>query len=85
MAAALDQEHVTGFRLADATITIDPEMVEFVDARILTFRWLQVTGRPGVHDLALDDHARLVVNDRALAVLQRFRLADAVISEWPPA
>ena len=83
-AAALEQEQLTGFRLADTTVTIAPDTAD-VDPRILTFRWLQVSGRPGVQDVAVDDLGRLVLNDRALAVLQRFRLDDAEISDWPPA
>jgi hypothetical protein len=84
-AAALQFAALTGVGFDSAYVTIAPGAEDLVDDRVTRFRWLQATGRPGADDVAVDAAARLVVSDRALTVLQAFRLAQCAITTWSDA
>lgn len=82
MAEDLEAGSLTGTHLADAEVTLSPGAEEFVDTAVLGFRWLQPRGAPGLDDVAVDDKARLIVSDRALAVLRRHPLENCLIEQW---
>lgn len=82
-ARALVRAGCTGFGLAHAEITLQPEACVAVDRRITTFRWMQPGDVAGHDDVALDQTASLVVSDRALEVLRRFRLEHCTVRALP--
>lgn len=83
LGSALQQGGLTGFELADAEITINPERRSYVDERIESFKWLKVTGIPGEQNLGQDERTRLIVDDEALDVIQRFQLETGYVMDWP--
>ena len=84
-AAALEAADMRSFTFADALMTLLPGTEDLIDHRVLTFRWLQPTGQPGVDDIAVDEKANLIVSEAAWNILQTFHITDYEISEWPPA
>ncbi len=82
LAEELEAGSLTGAQLADAEVTIAPGAEDVVDTAVLGFRWLQPRGAPGRDDVAADDKARLIVSDRALAVLRRHPLENCLIEQW---
>lgn len=81
-AAALTAAGMRSFALADALITLEPQMEDLYDHRVLTFRWLQPTGQPGVDDIALDERAHLIVSENAWNVLSTFSIAHCTSNDW---
>lgn len=79
LAAALADAGLTGFTLADVTVTTTDEFAEHARAALPMFRWFQVTGRPGVDDFWLHSDHRLAASDRALAILRRHRIDNAIV------
>jgi hypothetical protein len=67
--SALEEAHLTGFTLADLTVSSTPEFTERHPAPLPEFRRLQVTGRVGIDDMWIGDDLMLHVNDRALSVM----------------
>ena len=72
-AAALAGAGMRSFTLADALITLSPDREHFINHRVLTFRWLQPTGQPGVDDIAVNQKGRLVISEAAWKILQTLR------------
>lgn len=79
LAALLEQSPLTGYTLADLTVTTTDELAEHHPGPLPSFRWLQVTGRRGVDDLWLGDDLVLQVTPDALDVLRQGRLDNAVV------
>ena len=77
LGSALVAHGVSGFSLAPVHVTANEQLTVLGVAfapRDDDWRWLQVTGHPGVDDLWVDDVARLHVTARALAVLRTWNL-----------
>lgn len=65
------QQQLTGFSLADVIVTRSIEFNELGKHDDLpNFRWLQPSGLAGINDIALGTDFRLVVSERALALLR---------------
>ena len=85
LADRLASVRLSGFRLDDVLITTSDEFKELYPARSLPdFRWLKITGRPGVDDFGLTPDQRLVVSDAALAVLGTLQITHAEQSPYTP-
>ncbi|MFS0700893.1 hypothetical protein AB6N24_13050 [Cellulomonas sp. 179-A 4D5 NHS] len=76
---SLRAAHVTGFSLAEMTVSTTPEFDERHRSPLPTFHWLRVTGRAGVDDLWIGDDLVLRASERAYAVLAGAHLAHAVV------
>lgn len=73
---------VTGFELADIEIEKSATFETLYPRRDLPpFRWLHVSGTAEDSDIGVDAQARLVVSDRALAILKTGRLDHCLIEE----
>ncbi|UCN15454.1 hypothetical protein LFM56_03760 [Cellulomonas iranensis] len=79
LASRLRASGLTGFTLADVTISTSEEYAERHAPGSPRFRWLQVTGRRGLDDLWVDDDLLLHVSPEALAVLRQGSLGHAVV------
>lgn len=76
LADLIEQAGLSGALMADVDVTQSEEFQELYPQRVVpSFRWLQVTGRPGHDDFGLDALAHLIVSQRALAVLEQATLA----------
>lgn len=85
LAAALDAAHASGVRWAPVEVSLSEEFREQYPGReVPPFRWLRVTGAAGVDDFGLAPDHRLVVSDRALAVLRDAGMQHAVVEEFQP-
>ena len=80
LGSQLSLSGLTGFTLADVTISTSDEYAEHHAPSPPRFRWLQVTGRRGTDDLWIGDDLLLHVTSDALAVLRRGRLDHAVVA-----
>lgn len=70
---------LTGYRLDDVIVSTTDQFPELHPGPLPVFHRLRVTGTPHTDDMWLDDRASLHVDDAALTVLRRARLAHAVI------
>ena len=52
------------------------------DMRLPKFMWLQITGQAGRDDFGLAADLRMVISERALDVLKRLQLTDALIEPF---
>lgn len=78
LAAELKRSGLRGFELDDVHITTGPVFEESrPGVRLPTFRWLKVTGTPGLDDFGIGADHRLVVSSEALILLERFGLDHA--------
>ena len=78
VASALEASGLTGFALDEVKISTSPEFEDLhPDASIPRFRWLKVSGQPGVDDFGLAADFRLVVSAKGLGLLSRFALNHA--------
>jgi hypothetical protein len=86
LAEALKQSGLRAFELKDVEITTAPEAVELLGQLGIPefpgFTWLDVTGVAGRDDIGVNSVGRMVVSDRALAVLRRFRLDRCDVEEF---
>ena len=71
----LVKSDLTGFELAPLIVSCSPEFSsEYVDVPPSGFVWLKIQGETKSCDFSLGRNFKLRVTERALAVLQRFRL-----------
>lgn len=70
LASRLREGGLTGFTLADVTVSTDGDARHRRAEPLPRFRWLQVTGRRGADDLWVGDDLRLQVTSTALEVLR---------------
>ena len=80
LAAALVEARLVGFNLDDAEVSMSPEFNELYPGRILPeFRWLKITSEERHADFRLTRDFRLEISSRALEVLRKFNINNAVI------
>ena len=86
LAESLTRSGFSSFELRSAEVTFAPEAEEFRAAAGIgtfpTFHCLHVTGTPGRDDLGTTPQARLVVSDRALALLHDHNLTHCDTSPY---
>lgn len=76
---------LSGFRVEDAEVTLTEDAVEeHVGEVVPRFRWLAVTGRPGIDDLGITDKAQIVVSARALDILRTGQLERCDLERYVP-
>ena len=74
---------VTGVDFADVTVTTSDEFSELYPNRALPpFAWLKPQGNPGQDDFGVASDGRLVISERALKVLQKFGIENAVVEPF---
>jgi hypothetical protein len=82
LAQAIEQAGLTGARLAEVeTGPSDQYRLLFPEKTFPEFRWMQIDGRVGADDFAVDTKSILVVSERALE-LRRFSLNHAEIRDF---
>jgi uncharacterized repeat protein (TIGR02543 family) len=73
----------TGIRFGHVEVTTSGEFEDFHPGRRLPrFVWLQVDGRPGKDDFGIATNHTLVMSERAIDVLRRLQLTDALIKPF---
>lgn len=77
---ALDAASLTGFVPADVRVSTTAQFRGLIDQPLPRFRWLKVSGTPVVDDFGIRA-ARLIVSEKALAVLRSFMLQHCDIAE----
>jgi hypothetical protein len=83
LSRAIIQVGFTGVRFAPVEMSISEQGQEFEpELKLPKFRWMQVDGHAGQDDFGLLNKIRLVVSERALALLRRFGLKYAVIENF---
>lgn len=83
LAVAMESAHLTGFKFDQVQITKSGEFEDLYPNRQLPeFLWLRVFGRPGIDDFGLIKPARLIVSERALALLTSFGIANAIVEPF---
>lgn len=84
LATALKLSGLTGWRLSSAEVTKSPEFDDmYPDRKLPEFLWLQIHGDQDA-DFGLSVHHRLEVSDRALELLRRFHLENAIVESDEP-
>lgn len=81
LADALTNAELTGFTLADLTVSATEDFSEHFHQPLPRFQWLRVHGRSDVDDMWLHDGHMLTVTETALAALRTAQLANAVIEQ----
>ena len=74
-----DLEHagLTGFQVAELELTLDEQFHDmYPDRQIPPFVWLKVVGEARSDDFGMDTDHKIVVSDRALAVLRSRKLVE---------
>jgi hypothetical protein len=85
MADALKRESLSGFSLKDVKVSTSEQFAELHPGRQLPeFRWLDVTGVPGVDDFGITAPGYLVVSERALHRLRQGRLHYCKVTPFAP-
>jgi hypothetical protein len=85
LATRLRRSGFTGFRLQAVEVTTSEEYdALYPDRGLPLFKWLRPVGKAGVDDFGLSATHRLVVSDRALAVLRKFRFRECEVAEFTP-
>ena len=80
---SIDESGLSGATLGPVKITVSSQFLELPPGRTLPdFKWLRLSGDPGVDDMALSPDLFLVVSDRALRILKSHNLNFCEISEW---
>jgi len=84
LAQAIDGETLSGVQFDDVKVTKDPQFEAFFPevARALPrWRWLRPVGSPHVSDFWQQPGGKLVVSERAMKLLRRFKLDHCDIAE----
>ncbi len=82
LATRLEAAGLSGYRWRPCEVTVSEEFPELQpDVTVPTFRWLDVFGKPRGDDFGLEPDGRLVVSDRALAVLRSGQLEHCHLEE----
>lgn len=80
---ALQEAGLVGYRLEEVKVSVSSEFLEAQgDLMLPEFHRLKITGRAGQADFGMSESLLLTVSEQALAVLRRFPLAHAEVSEW---
>jgi len=83
MAREVKKMHLTGVNFDDVEVTTSEQFQELYPNRQLPkFVWLRVEGTAGQDDFAIAPDGRLVVSERALAVLRALGISQALITEF---
>jgi hypothetical protein len=83
LAASLESAGLSGYSLAPLEVSTSEEFEDMQPGTELPdFVWLKVQGTAGIQDFGLSPEHLLVVSERTLAVLQRHRVANCVVSLW---
>jgi hypothetical protein len=84
LAEAIKNSDLTGWRLGNAELTRSPEFEEmYPDRDLPEFLWLQVDYAPAA-DISISADGRLDVSERALELLRRFSIENAVVEPIEP-
>lgn len=84
LAKALKVSELSGFELAPVEVSVSSEFEELYPGRVLPeFQWLKATGRGPHADFRLSPDFRLDISDRALELLRRFNINNALLEPAP--
>ena len=77
---ALSSSSYSGFSIDAVTVT-KSELFEEMEPNLVLpdFYWLKIWGVPGIDDFGLASQGRLVVSDRALALLKKHSLNNCIV------
>lgn len=79
---AIQAENLAGFSLEEVEISVSAQLRELQGGSLPPrFYWLKVAGRAAQADFGISESHLLVVSEEALAVLRRFSLNNADVSE----
>lgn len=85
LASSIIDATLTGVEFRDIEITKSESLEQRVPRCTLPqYVWLSITGEPGRDDFGVLPNLRLVVSERALMVLRRYRLVNAIIGLYTP-
>jgi hypothetical protein len=80
--SAIEATQLTGARFEDLKVTTSDVFDEMYPQRKLPkFSWLQIEGMKGKDDFSLMPDGRLVVSEKALAVLRKLGISHAEVQE----
>jgi hypothetical protein len=83
LACELKLSGLTGFTLDHVEVSVSSEFRDLhPKSELPVFRWLRVTGRPGLDDFGIAGDHRLVASCDAMALLERFTLDHADATPW---
>jgi hypothetical protein len=83
MAREIERAQLTGVRFDEVEVTTSGEFDDlYPDRQLPKFVWLRVEGKPGDDDFGLAQGVRLVVSDRALEVLRRIGMSNALVTPF---
>lgn len=83
LAVEMEEEELGGFHLDQAEVSKSDQFEDlYPGLELPEFCWLKVTGKAGRDDFGISDDHRLVVSNRALAVLRRRKIEHADIEEF---
>ncbi len=80
----LDRANFSGYEFGDARVTTSELFQELhSEVELPAFSWLKVTGQPGIDDFGIAKDRRIVVSERALAVIREAgQLSDCLIEPY---
>ncbi len=82
LAKSINHAKLSGYKLADCTITKSDTFNElYPNKKLPNFLWLQIVGEAGVDDFGIGKDLRLVVSATALSGLKKHSLNDCEIEE----
>jgi len=83
LADKLQSHHLSGYEIKAVEISTSQQFRELYPRRDLpAFKWLYITGRAGTDDFGIADDGRLVVSDKAIAVLRTSQIDHCDVAEW---
>ena len=83
LAVRLRRSGLTGFRLQPVAVSTSEQFDElYPDRELPAFKWLHPVGRAGMDDFGLSDAHQIVVSERALTILRKFRLQHCEITPF---
>jgi hypothetical protein len=84
-AQSLLRDGLTGFELDDVEVSASEVFQELNPGLELpVFRWLKITGKPGVDDFGSSTDHRLVVSEKATQCLLPFGIKEAIAKPTEP-
>ncbi|PZR53370.1 hypothetical protein DNL40_07580 [Xylanimonas oleitrophica] len=76
---ALRERGITGVEFDHVEVTRSPDFAELHTGQLPNFRWMKVTGRPGVDDLWIGENHRLCATESGLEALRTGQLDNALV------
>ena len=77
LAGDLEKAGLTGFQVADLEMTLDEQFQEmYPDRQLPAFVWLKIGGGARSDDFGMDTDHKVVVSDKALAVLRSRKMPN---------